>query len=544
MHRLRTLCFESQRILANERGIVLAASLLVIVVLVSMGLSTTFSGFTNLTVAVNHKKAANASSSAKAGVNEALYRLSRQIGQPGAITIDMDKAFWNDPDREIQIAFTTGDTDISDGTVSTLQAASDWPSGQALDPIVIRYKKPNPGNPSQVLFYDRTIDPPFRTYTLPAAVGVIVDTAHPIVQILSTGLDDRGAERQVSAEAAYSVAFPPPAALSSGVDLNMGGSGFIDSTNHSPFIRFSDAAGNADVYGDGNNNHTTWSFGGALEDSPDDSVMNQDAAIQYLPDVYDIDPRIFNLKINATADPATDAAFVGLSWNAGTLRWNGTNPNAVSPVALGNAGVILGLSAVGGGAVLSKGVFTWGANSDDSEPDIDYDPDPPSGTLCTGITPPLICRPGSLNPFPDFQEFLGLDDVAFQKLLDSADTTLTDLNNGNPPLGFTYIDNPGTTYTFNNSDDMPPDGEYGLMYVRGNLRFNGNARYKGVIFIDGDLDSSGTNYFLGAIMVQGITQTDTLGTFNLLYSKKAAEWGLQAGNPWRVIGWADTELQN
>ena len=53
-----------------------------------------------------------------------------------------------------------------------------------------------------------------------------------------------------------------------------------------------------------------------------------------------------------------------------------------------------------------------------------------------------------------------------------------------------------------------------------------------------------TTYFLGAIMVRGITVTDAFGNFTLLYSKDAAEWGLQAGNPWRVIGWADTALQN
>ena len=337
MQRLRTVYFQSRRLLANERGIVLAASLLVIVALVSMGLSTTFSGFTNLSVAVNQKKTAAATSNAKAGVNEALYRLSRQIGQPGAITIDLEDAFWNDPNREIQITFTSGDNNISDGTVSTLQASSDWPSGQTLDPIVIRYKKPNPGNNNQVLFYDRTINPPFRTYTLPAAAGVIVDTAKPVVEIISTGLDDRGAERQVSALAANSTLFPPPAALSSGVNVDMGGSGFIDSTNHSPFIQLSDAGGNEAVYGD-QNSHTTRDnfFPGtpAQKKSPDDNTVNSDVAV-----VYDIAPRQFNWKINAAANAAVagQAAFVGLQWNTGTLQWNGLNTDALSPIALGHA---------------------------------------------------------------------------------------------------------------------------------------------------------------------------------------------------------------
>lgn len=540
MHRLRTICFESQRILANERGIVLAASLLVIVVLVSMGLSTTFSGFTNLTVAVNHKKAANASSSAKAGVNEALYRLSRQIGQPGAITIDMDDAFWNDPNREIQIAFTTGDDDISDGTLSILQAASDWPSGQALDPIVIRYKKPNPGNPNEVLFYDRTSPtPPFRTYTLPAAPGTIVDTAHPVVQILSSGLDDRGAERQVSALAAYSIAFPPPAALSSGVDVDMNGAGFIDATDHSPFIQLSDAAGNADLYGN-DANQTTQDFAGTAQDpSPDDVNVNSTP-----PDpTYTVNPRIFNKQVSAGGlPPATPAAFVGLSWNTATLQWDGLHTTAVSPIALQNGPVLLDdvpIGPSGSNSVLDQGLFTWGWNSDTGVPAADQNP--PFPTPCDDTPPKPVCRPAGLTPFPSFQEFLGLDDISFQKLLDNADTTKADLDANQPPLGFTYING---DYTFNNNDPMPPDGEYGLMYVSGDLRFNGNARYKGVIFIDGDLDTNGTNYFLGAIMVRGLTETDAFGNFTLLYSRQAAEWGIQTGNPWRVIAWADTELQN
>jgi hypothetical protein len=156
-----------------------------------------------------------------------------------------------------------------------------------------------------------------------------------------------------------------------------------------------------------------------------------------------------------------------------------------------------------------------------------------------------VCRPANLNPFPTFQEFLGLDDFSYQKLLDSPDTTVANLNNDLPPLGFTYINiAPGSTYTFNNNDAMPPNGQYGLMYVTGNLRMNGGMRYKGVIFVDGDLDTAGTNYILGAVMVRGTSATDAGGTFTLLYSRRSAELGIQAGHPWRILSWVDTAMQN
>ena len=81
--------------------------------------------------------------------------------------------------------------------------------------------------------------------------------------------------------------------------------------------------------------------------------------------------------------------------------------------------------------MLSSGLFTWGSNSGGGvpTPGVDYDPDPPLPTACTGALRPLVVSPGlpSLTPFPTFQEFLGLDDISFQKLLDNADTTKTDL---------------------------------------------------------------------------------------------------------------------
>jgi len=68
----------------DERGIVLIVVLIVMVVLLGIGLTSLFSAYTNLLGSTNLKLATQARNTADTGINEALYRLSRQEGHPGA----------------------------------------------------------------------------------------------------------------------------------------------------------------------------------------------------------------------------------------------------------------------------------------------------------------------------------------------------------------------------------------------------------------------------------------------------------------------------
>jgi hypothetical protein len=193
---------------------------------------------------------------------------------------------------------------------------------------------------------------------------------------------------------------------------------------------------------------------------------------------------------------------------------------------------VLGVAAPAGG-VWTKGVFSWRLNSTAG---IGAIPGFPSA--CTAGN--FVCRPAELTPFPTFQEYLGLDDVAFHNILDQADTTAADITAGQPPLGFTYING---DYTFNNSTASAGTYNFGLLYVSGSLSINGNQTYKGFIFVDGNLTITGNPIVLGAIMVRGATAATNTGNMTLLYSRKAAELGLQATHGWRILSWADTMLQ-
>jgi hypothetical protein len=547
----------------DEQGIVLVIVLVVMMLLLGMGLTSLFSGYTNLLTSTNLKLATQARDTAEAGINEAIYRLSRQEGKPGAIAPDLTNPNW-----QVQI-LPTG-TPTSSIQVASIQDASDWGDYAAdTPPVTLRYKKDTDGN---VIFYNRSIpapNPPFLTIALPPPAGTLVsttyhilcsigvggilgicpgtvdlpDAGYPVMQIVATGLEEREAKRVILAEVARTVAFSPPASLSSGVDVNLNGSSFIDGTNHDHRIRIT--AG--DIYGD-NNNETTddATLLNLIKDSPDDTgatlplpdhaVANPTLLLPpYLYPLFNSNPRLFNKQISATDRTPAWVGVTRLLSGTGGL-WKEANQGYASAIALSNGPTVTNdQSPVSG--VWTRGVFTWRKNNV-----LGIGPIPAYPSSCSpGSTPTLTCRPAQLTPFPTFQQYLGLDDLSFQTLVDHADTTRADLDAGRPPLGFTYIQG---NYSYNNSTASPGTNDFGLLYVTGNLTINGNQTFKGLIFVNGSLDVSGTPTILGAIMVRGATNiTAGTGNMTLLYSRKAAELGIETAHPWRILTWEDTAIQ-
>lgn len=527
----------------DERGVVLALVLVVMCLLLGVGSTSLFSGYTNLLASTNLKLATRAANTAEAAVNEAIYRLSRQEGKPGVIVSDLT------PDWQVQIL--PSGTPTSSAQVASIQKTGDWGDYAAdTPPVTLQYKKDANG---KVIFYDPNIDsppcnnPPFCTIQLPAAS--IPNNARPVIQILATGLDSREARRQILAEAVETTAFAPPAPLSSGVDVNLSGSGFIDGVNHDHRIYITAGSGSGAIYGDTSSETTDTN---PIKDSPDDTQFDtggHDIAnpglllAPYLYPAYSAYPRLFNKQISMT-DPTTPA-WVRLAPLIGGT-WGGVNQGYVSAVALSNGPTVLNDQPPTSG-VWTRGVFSWRANNKNGLGAIPAYP----STCSPAGTPTLVCTPTALTHSPDsfsstshfpfFQEFLGLDGVSFQNLLAKSDTTSADLAAGRPPLGFTYIQG---NYTFNASTASPGTNDFGLLYVTGDLTINGNQTFKGLIFVDGSLNVSGSPTILGAVMVRGSTQiTAGTGNMTLLYSRKAAELGIESGHPWRLLSWADTEMQ-
>lgn len=533
-------------LLDNERGIVLVVTLVVMVLLMGMGSISLFSGYTHLVTSTNLKFTTRARATAEAAVNEALYRLSRQETQPEAIALDLTDPNW-------QVEIMPDGSSNPPAQVATIQDASDWPYAADTPPVMLQYKR-NPPSSNNIVFYDRTRTPPFITIALP---GAVPNTAHPVIQILATGLDERDAEQQVLAETAASTLFSaPPAPLATGASINLNGSGFIDGVNHDHRIYISPGGGSTAIFGDGANSETTDAHpGGQVKDSPDDNVAagggcntgvgNPSLNIPVPAPAYSSCARLFNRQAGANLPLSGIPAWVGLGWttvgdgHSADPHWHGVNTGYTSAIALSSTPVVLNDQPPTGN-VYTRGVFTWRVNNGTTSLS-GTTPAPGTMAPCELATPTLVCRPAELATFPTFQEFLGLDDVAFQKLLDQPDTTAADLNNGQPPLGFTYVQG---DYTFNNSTASPGTGDFGLLYVTGNLRITGNNTFKGLIYVRGSLSVSGNPTILGTIMVKGSTAiTVSTGNMTLLYSRKAAELGAQTAHAWRVLSWKDTAMQ-
>ncbi len=605
-----------RRARAGERGAALTGVLVLTFALMAVAALAALSGYTNILTAANLRAAAGARADAENGVNEAVYRLSLPSTDPAAILPVL-----TNPDWTLDILYTTGDNDPADGDISTIQDPTDWPDDHDVDvPVAtLDFKRDEDGN---VIFYNRAVapgNPPFMEVGLPGPVGQVVgdvyellcnvpsilglqvggvlglcpanvsETGYPVIQINATGLDARGARRELIAEAARSIAFTPFAPLNSGGTVNLNGLGFIDGVNHDARIHLTAAGGTAGIFGDANNETTdnTALLGllPAIKDSPDDlalwsgllplgglvthGVANASLAL-YFASPYQSFPRLYNRQISSTN---TTSSWVGVSTltNAVTSplnipggggvaavanigMWTGMNFGYSAPIALTPTATIsnVPLPPTGLSAVWNQGVFSWRINN---RPAAAGDPlngfpgaavvaAPPVNTVVEcgptvqGNAPPFVCRPARLSPIPTLEHFLGMTEIGFSSMVANPDTTAAQLNLGQPPLGATFVDG---NHTLSASTLSPGNDQFGLFYVRGNLAVDGFHTFKGLIYVEGSVTiSTGAHLaVLGAVVARdGYTHVGT-GRSTILYSREAALAGIAHARPGRILAWVD-----
>lgn len=126
---------------------------------------------------------------------------------------------------------------------------------------------------------------------------------------------------------------------------------------------------------------------------------------------------------------------------------------------------------------------------------------------------------------------LGVDEGGVPRITLSEDVFLRNASDGD--------------YTLGAATASPATDQFGILYVRGDLTVQGLHTFKGLIFVDGDVTlATGAHLtLLGAMMVRDTYTNVGTGKMTLVYSREAALRGLGHVRPWRVLSWADAEVQ-
>ncbi len=128
--------------------------------------------------------------------------------------------------------------------------------------------------------------------------------------------------------------------------------------------------------------------------------------------------------------------------------------------------------------------------------------------------------------FPELYDMLGINSGDLDAVLQNAN--VTDANADTAcPIGVTYIQNSGA------QQYKPPTGcteGSGIMVIEGDVLFDGNFEFRGLIYVKEDAEFRGTTWILGAVAVKGVNQNMRLqsGSPTILYSEQTVFDSTQA----------------
>jgi hypothetical protein len=138
-------------------------------------------------------------------------------------------------------------------------------------------------------------------------------------------------------------------------------------------------------------------------------------------------------------------------------------------------------------------------------------------------------------------KLLGITPNQLQKMLDKADVTDKDtyisgqsLYLNKPPEGITYIANPPEDVKVRFPSNMKG---WGLLYVKGDLDVDQLSAFKGLIYVEGEIEL-GDFWLLGAMAAQKGNPEET-GGGEILYSQAALDENAGNAMKYIILGWND-----
>jgi hypothetical protein len=146
---------------------------------------------------------------------------------------------------------------------------------------------------------------------------------------------------------------------------------------------------------------------------------------------------------------------------------------------------------------------------------------------------PVATDTSSTNPFYSLAQALGVTQDVLDQLL--AHANHHSAHDGNPLDGVTYIDGDATGgEKFNGVTGT------GLLYVNGDLDVSGTFVWRGLIYVEGDFKITGTPWILGGIWVRGRSDyAFSGGSPAILYSSEQLRLSLESAFEYIILSWKE-----
>ena len=478
-------------ILKNEKGLVLPIGLMLLAIMVILSTTAVVVTTTDLKIGTNFKYSVQSLYYAEAGINEALHRMDLMYSDSdfiGEVPGTTPTPSWN---RNIIVS--------SSAVLPNVATVQPIDGNELHYSVDIRYKIEdaqfnNGVDDNEVVLYGQDFG---------YGTDAPVTGTYPVKTVTSTGITGSGS-KIISVEVArFPINISATSALAADSNPLLGGSTFFSGLNHDVSTTSADSAkstididGNIlTLRGNGIDNH-----GGKERHAVSGNVNDSDILLApgENEDTADTNPRLDEVDIPYGAKIKGDSStYLPGVWTTGDVVFQ----SGTDDVYGGNSNI------------LDIPHNSW-KDEDGS------------------------------NAWKPLYELLGLTSAELQTMLDQADVTIADttLSGGNlklnvAPEGITYIDNVpgGPQVKFSTAVNG-----WGLMYIKGDLKAN-NLNFKGLIFVEGQVELGAQSWLLGAMAVKG-GNPGASGGGTILYSKDALDQS--AGNAMKhfVLGWFDQGL--
>jgi hypothetical protein len=168
------------------------------------------------------------------------------------------------------------------------------------------------------------------------------------------------------------------------------------------------------------------------------------------------------------------------------------------------------------------------------------------GDDSTVSSPPIAWKKEAVSSWPTLAEVLGVFPETLTKILAGANVTEADMDNSGKlttaPQGVIYINNLGGNELHITSSTPKNDEGWGLLYVTGDVDFQ-ELEFKGLIYVEGDANVTGSFWLLGCIAIKGVTSGDfSAGNGTFLYSRDALGLFVNKGMKFIPVFWNDMGL--